>query len=325
MFDTGHNYSNFNAEPRLGRIVKEILSSNDRSRLIISTKAGSIIGSSPILPIRKVNPKDFSPDYIENSCMKSISNLKCDYLDIFQLHGINTLQITEPLVERLLTMKEIGMFRYLGVNTHNESVMNFISERPKIFDMVLLDYNVLQLDREPIINRLHKSGIGVVAGTVLAQGHLVKNKIRHIKTTADIWYLTRALLSSTGRILSRNSTEMRETLSMLDEMTRAQVAFSYVLENLQVASCVFGTTNLSNLHENIDSSDKVLLESSKLSIRESFNALRERSGGCYGDYVRNNPDLLAAYNASGGGRTIDAWGKSHYDAYGKAEGRTLPC
>ena len=74
------------------------------------------------------------------------------------------------------------MFRYLGVNTHEESVMNYISKRPELFDMVLLYYNVLQLDREPIINKLHKFGIGVIAGTVLAQGHLVKGKIGSFKT-----------------------------------------------------------------------------------------------------------------------------------------------
>ena len=136
------------------------------------------------------------------------------------------------------------MFRYLGVNTHEESVMNYISKRPELFDMVLLDYNVLQLDREPIINKLHKFGIGVIAGTVLAQGHLVKGKIGSFKTTADIWYFARALLKSTGRILSRNSIEMRETLSTLNETTTAQAAFSYILGNSEISSCVFGTTNL---------------------------------------------------------------------------------
>jgi aryl-alcohol dehydrogenase-like predicted oxidoreductase len=45
FFDTGHNYSSFHAEPRLGRIVKEMLSINGRSRLIISSKAGIIIPS----------------------------------------------------------------------------------------------------------------------------------------------------------------------------------------------------------------------------------------------------------------------------------------
>ena len=167
--------------------------------------------------------------------MKSIINLNCDYLDIFQLHGINQSQLTEPLIEKLLIMKENGMFRYLGVNTHEESVMNYISKRPELFDMVLLYYNVLQLDREPIINKLHKFGIGVIAGTVLAQGHLVKGEIRPFKTTADIWYFARALLKSTGRILSRNSIEMRETLSTINETTAAQTVFSYILENFQKA------------------------------------------------------------------------------------------
>ena len=43
---------------------------------------------------------------------------------------------------------------------------------------------------------------------------------------------------------------------------------------------------------------------------------------CHGDYVRNYPDLLAVYNASGGGQSIEAWGKSHYNNSGKAEGRS---
>ena len=46
--------------------------------------------------------------------------------------------------------------------------------------------------------------------------------------------------------------------------------------------------------------------------------------GCYGSYVRNNPDLLTAYNISDGAQSIQAWGKSHYNTYGKVEGRKLP-
>ena len=53
------------------------------------------------------NSKDFSPDNIESSCAKSIRNLNCDYLDIFQLHGITESQITEPLIERLLSILQL--------------------------------------------------------------------------------------------------------------------------------------------------------------------------------------------------------------------------
>ena len=269
FFDTGHNYCNYNAEPRLGRIVKEILSGSDRDDLIISTKAGTIVPSASIIPGRGGSRKDFSPDYIEETCAKSIRNLNCDHLDIFQLHGISESQVTEPLVARLMSMKERGMFRCLGVNTHALSVMRFVSKHPEIFDMVLIDYNVLQLDREPVIGELYEAGIGVVAGTVLAQGHLVKGKIGSLRSMADIWYLARALLKPAGRRLSRNAKGMRETLRLSDEMTGAQAAFAYVLGNPAISSCVFGTTRPSNLHEIIDAADKALEESVRTAIRES--------------------------------------------------------
>jgi hypothetical protein len=55
----------------------------------------------------------------------------------------------------------------------------------------------------------------------------------------------------------------------------------------------------------------------------------------YGNYVRSYPDLLAAYKGQAGAQwkprwsfldkrqTIEQWGRLHYEAFGKAEGRTL--
>lgn len=275
FFDTGHNYSGFNAEPRLGRVIKEILRNNSRSKIIISTKAGTIIPSSPVLLTEKKST-DFSPEYIEQTCLNSIKNLNCEYLDIFQLHGINESQITEVLVEKLINMKERGFFRYLGINTHHENVMNFICRSPVFFDMVLLDYNVLQLDREPIISKLNNAGIGVVAGTVLAQGHLINGKIGKIKSLADLWYLARAILKPTSRILYKNSFGMRKTLSMLSGMTAAQGAFVYILCNKEISSCVFGTTSLPNLNEILETADLELDAKNKLEILNSFESLKEK-------------------------------------------------
>ena len=67
FFDTRYNYSSFHTELRLGRIVYEILSINDRSRLIISSKACITNPSSPILSIRKDNSSSYSPDHTGNS------------------------------------------------------------------------------------------------------------------------------------------------------------------------------------------------------------------------------------------------------------------
>ena len=270
FFDTGHNYSNFNAEPRLGRIIKDIIARNDRSKVVISTKGGSIIGHAPIFSLRPVKTRDFSPDAIETSCYESIKNLKCDYIDIFQLHGISQSQITEELIDRLFAMKKKGMYRYLGINSHTKTELEYISRRPEIFDMVLLDYNVLQLDREEVIDQLHKAGIGVVAGTVLAQGHLVKGQIGSIKNGSFFWYLARASLKTTSRRLVNASRDMREVLSSISEMSPAQAAFAYILSNTKISSCVFGTTNINNCVEIIESSGKRLSENSRIAIRKSF-------------------------------------------------------
>lgn len=278
FFDTGHHYCNFNAEPRLGRIVKNLLSRNDRTALIISSKATNraALRTSLTPSNRGSRERDYSPDYIEMSCAKSIKNLNCGYLDIFQLHGILETELTEQLLERLRSMKQKGMYRFLGINTHSEKVNLFVSNHPEIFDMVLLDYNVLQLDRDAVIEKLAQSGIGVVAGTVLAQGNLVEGKIGTLRSIADMWYLARATLKRDSRRLARNSKAMRQTLSSVKEMSAAQAAFAYVLENPGVSSCVFGTTNTANLIEILASVDKTLAEDSRIAIRRTFDAMPNR-------------------------------------------------
>jgi hypothetical protein len=43
----------------------------------------------------------------------------------------------------------------------------------------------------------------------------------------------------------------------------------------------------------------------------------------YADYVRNYPDLLQAYKSSGTNKSIEDWGKGHYQRYGSSEGRSI--
>jgi aryl-alcohol dehydrogenase-like predicted oxidoreductase len=270
LFDTGSNYSNFNAEPRLGRAVKEILKTHPRDRIVISTKAGSQSGYAPTVKDDDTRGSDYSADAIERSCRRSIENLGCGYIDIFQLHGFDRSKFDCELTDRLLRMKQDGLIRHIGVNAHFLSDLEFILARRDIFEMVLIDCNVLQLDRFDIIDRLSAAGIGVVVGTVLAQGHLVSRKIGSISNGSFFWYLARTLIKPTTRDFHRIAPGMRNLLSKVPEATAAQAAFAYMLTNLSISSCVFGTSSINNLLDVVQAPEKQLSESTPSAIRSQY-------------------------------------------------------
>ncbi len=248
LFDTGHNYSAFHAEPRLGRILQRAFAAHPRDGLVISSKAGTLTGQAGVSGAEQ---RDFSPANIERSCAASLRNLQCGHLDIFQLHGIGVPQITDELLTALDRMRRNGMFKLLGINTHTEETMQFMAARPGVFDVALIDYNALQQDREPVIAAMHAAGIGVLAGTVLAQGHLLPARPR-VPRLADAWYLARAWLKPSSRQLMRSARSLQRAIAGVQSQTPAQTAFAYVLQNPAIASGVLGTTRIGNLEQILD-------------------------------------------------------------------------
>ncbi|KGF71143.1 hypothetical protein LL06_00645, partial [Hoeflea sp. BAL378] len=117
FFDTGSNYSNFNAEPRLGRAIEQILRIAPRDSIVVSTKAGSNVGYAPTVADDDLYHSDFSPDALFRTCKKSIENLKCDYIDVFQLHGFKPDLLNDEMFRCLSDLKTKGMVRAVGVNT----------------------------------------------------------------------------------------------------------------------------------------------------------------------------------------------------------------
>ncbi|MCL8484685.1 MULTISPECIES: aldo/keto reductase [Bradyrhizobium] len=273
LFDTGHNYCNYNAEPRLGRALAEILKRSDRSKIVVSTKAGTL-RPRPLLSLREVKTQDHSPDYIERACAQAIKNLNAGFIDIFYLHNFSPASITDELLTKLAAMRRNGMFRLLGINTHSEAHMQYVAQLKGVFDVALIDLNVAQLDRLPVVEQLHKAGIAVVAGTVLAQGHLIRGKIGHIRSAADLWYLARALLKPDARRLALAARDVRPALAAVEGLSAAQAAMSYILGLPQVSACIFGTTNLKNLREIAAAPEKRLSEAHAASIYSAFRQQR---------------------------------------------------
>lgn len=258
FFDTGASYSGGEAEPRLGRALK----GRDVSGVVVATKAGTFA-------IRGRVGRDFSPAAIVASAERSLANLGLGALPLLQLHGPSTQEL-DRLGETLIGLKSRGVAQALGVNSFDPAVIEQALSLPFI-DTVMIDYNVLRPEREPLIARAAAAGKGVLAGMPLAMGHISPHRIR---APRDLWYAARGWL--------RHRSEMKRGAGFrfLDEtpgLTGAQAALAYVLANENVACAVIGMTRASHLADNLAASGRRLPAETMAAIRISQGKLQRLS------------------------------------------------
>jgi aryl-alcohol dehydrogenase-like predicted oxidoreductase len=243
LFDTGSSYSLGEAEPRLGRA----LSGRDLSRIVVASKAGTFHAGG-----RRIG-RDFRPAAIAASVERSLANLGVESLGLLQLHGPTVADLTPELMDTLEGLRRRGLFRALGANSFDPVVIEHLIGMPAI-DAVMLDYNVLRPEREPLIARAAAAGKGVLAGMALAMGH-TGGQVLKLRSPRDVWYALRALKNHRRDIADGARFGF---LHQLDGMSGSQAALAYVLANPGVASAVIGTTRMPHLIENVAASGMTL-------------------------------------------------------------------
>ena len=245
FFDTGASYSAAEAEPRLGRALR----GRDTSRLVIATKAGTYHAGAGRIG------RDFSPGAIVASAERSLANLGLDSLGLLQLHGPAIPELSDELLTALADLKARGLVRALGVNSFDPAVIDHVIGLPA-FDVVMVDYNVLRPEREPLIARAAAAGKGVLAGMALAMGH-TRPLISRLRGPQDLWYAARALARHRDE-LARGA--RFRFLHRQEGLSGSQAALGYVLANPHVSCAVFGATRMAHLVENAATSGMALPE-----------------------------------------------------------------
>ncbi|WP_334163880.1 aldo/keto reductase [Phenylobacterium sp.] len=254
FLDTGASYSAGEAEPRLGRALK----GRDVSRLVVATKAGTFHAGGGRIG------RNFSPAAVAASAERSLRNLGLDVLPLLQLHGPAVSELTDELLAALGDLKARGLVRALGVNSFDPAVIEHVVDLPQ-FDAVMVDYNVLRPEREPLIARAAAAGKGVLAGMALAMGH-TGLKVAKIRGPQDLWYAARGLV--------RHREEVRRGarfgfLHRQPDMTGSQAALAYVLASPHVSCAVIGTTRPAHLYENAAASGMALPPALMARIRKA--------------------------------------------------------
>jgi aryl-alcohol dehydrogenase-like predicted oxidoreductase len=242
FFDTGAAYSGGEAEPRLGRALK----GRALDGVVVATKAGTRHDGRRVV-------RDFSPAAIERSVERSLRNLGLDTLPLLQLHGPSVAELHPAMLSMLEGLKRRGLVRALGVNSFDPALIEHVTGLP-VFDVVMVDYNVLRPERAPLIAKAAAVGKGVLAGMALAMGHANRQVLR-LRAPRDVWYALRALKNHRADIARGARFGF---LGEIPGMTASQAALAYVLADKNVSCAVVGTTRMSHLLENLEASGRGL-------------------------------------------------------------------
>lgn len=144
FFDTADTYGNGLGETLLADAFEK-----DRSQIVISTKVGyNFYDYADKRTGQQEIPQDFSPAYIRRACEGSLSRLKTDWIDLYQIHNPKADAILkDDLFAELENLKKEGKIRVWGASMGPaigwlEETTELIRERkPAVIQMI---YNLLE-------------------------------------------------------------------------------------------------------------------------------------------------------------------------------------
>ncbi|MNG86175.1 General stress protein 69 [compost metagenome] len=233
FFDTADLYDKGQNETVVGESVQAF-----RKQIVLASKVGNLWRADGSGWDWKA-----SKDYIIRTIEGSLSRLKTDYIDLYQLHGGTIDDPIDEIIEAFELLKKQGKIRAYGLSSIRPNVIKAFLSKSSI-SSVMMQYSIL--DRRPeeeIDALLANNGTSILARGALAKGLLVNKPVEPY--------------------LQYSSGEVAHILRNLDNMAknsredRATEALSYVLSNLAVATAVVGVSTKLQLDELLSTTQRI--------------------------------------------------------------------
>jgi aryl-alcohol dehydrogenase-like predicted oxidoreductase len=162
FIDTSDAYGAGYSETLLGNALK-----GKRDKVILATKGGNVMTG----PNR--GKRVFDPDYISRVMDESLTRLKTDYIDLYQLHNPTVDVIEKGEVWQVLERaKQAGKIRHYGVsiNSMEEGIAAVKNGRS---ETIQVEYNLLaQEPAETIFPLAAEANVGIIARVPIKRGIL---------------------------------------------------------------------------------------------------------------------------------------------------------
>jgi L-glyceraldehyde 3-phosphate reductase len=250
-FDNADRYGppHRGAQRTFGRVLGRELAPY-RDELILSTKAGGVVGPSPYL-------RGGSRKNILRSLDASLRDLATDYVDIYYHHVPDPTTPLEETVSGLVDAVRSGKALYIGISNYLPDRTHEIAELLRAEGVPLLIHQARYsiYDRRPeqpggLLDTAAQDGFGVIVYSPLAQGLLTNKYLETIPEGARALksdFLSPDVIDETYRQRTAELNKLAESRGQ----SLAQLALQWVLRRPEVTSALIGASSTQQLDHNL--------------------------------------------------------------------------
>ena len=256
FFDTADNYTEGESEKILGQSLKNL--GIARKDVVIATKVYNRVG-----PGR--NDIGASRGHIMDGVEASLRRLQTDHIDLYQIHGNDSVTPVEETLRALDTLVQQGKVRYLGCSNWQAWKLAKalgISELRNLarFDTLQAYYSIASRDLErEIVPLLESEKVGLLVWSPLAGG-LLSGKFSRTNQKAADSRRTEYDFPIVNKERTWKILDVMAPIATAHRCSPARVALAWLLAKLVATSVIIGAKRLDQLKDNLAAIELTLTE-----------------------------------------------------------------
>jgi len=254
FFDTADVYSFGESERLLGQALKNL--GTKRKDVVIATKVYGEMGPAP-------NDRGASRGHIMDSVQASLERLQIDHIDLYQIHGNDTVTPIDETLRALDDLTRQGLVRYVGVS--NWAAWKIakalgLSEAKGYarFETLQAYYSIAGRDLErDLVPMLTSEQLGLMVWSPLAGG-LLSGKFGPGSNNPTDARRTNFDFPPVDKDRAWKCVEVMREVGDAHGASVARVALAWLLAKPAVMSIIIGAKTLEQLDDNLAAVDLVL-------------------------------------------------------------------
>ena len=256
FFDTADVYSEGQSERMLGQSFKNL--NIARKDVIIATKVFGRVGPGP-------NDVGASRGHIMDAVEASLRRLQTDHIDLYQIHGNDSITPVEETLRALDTLVTQGKVRYIGCSNWQAwkiAKALGISEFKNLarFDTLQAYYSIAGRDLErEIIPLLESEGVGLLVWSPLAGG-LLSGKYSRANQKPEDSRRSEFDFPIVDKERTWKILDVMAPIAKAHDCSPARVSLAWLLAKPVVTSVIIGAKRNDQLQDNLAAADLTLTQ-----------------------------------------------------------------